>query len=328
MPTPATLNIGSSIVAYGDSTINSNPKRRYVDWTRTQQNWPVINPKSEQFSVDPNSSLVIFTGQRTILADGTTAWTVTSSSLDPTRFRFTWTGGTAPALRTDRAITLNTLALAIAINVNGSASFTLTAGSWGTTAVGDTLFLPGTSTGDTAGPFSVLNEGYWTVLSVQGLVVTATRPTGTTFQGATETKTVTSNAQVQTFSGAGVQVTDKVELSAGFSAGSLRTYPVVAINPKWFEVTSTIPVALDSAIVPGATGLSFYKFSKQYTRVEADQECAIQANGDTGQTNRVVPFIAGDVDNTGWTERWGPCWSLTVVNRTSSVLNIVVISCE
>lgn len=325
---PATLNIGTSVVAYGDTTINSNPKRRFVDWTRTQQGVPVVNPKSEQFSVDPSSSLAIFNGTRSTSADGTTAWTVTASSLDPTRFRFTNSSGTAPALRTDRGLTLNTIAVTVAILTNGSATFTLASGTWGTAVAGDTLFIPGVSTGDTAGPFSSLNEGYWTILSVAGLVLTATRPASVVFQGVNETKTVTANVQVQAFSAAGVQTTDKVELSAGFSAGSLRTYSVVAVNPKWFEVTSAIPVALESNIIPGVNGMTFYKFTKQYVRVEADQECAIQANGSTDQTMRVVPFVAGDPDNTGWFEKWGSMWSLTIVNRTSVPLNVVIVSME
>jgi hypothetical protein len=328
MPSPATLNIGSAVVAYGDSTINSNPKRRFVDWTRTQQGWPVTNPKSEQFSIDPGASFSVFNGARTIAADFTTQWTVTASSLDPSRFRFTAVGGTAPALRTKRTLTLNTIAITITVRANGSATFDAPGGSWGGTAAGDTLFIPGTSTGDTASPFSPLNEGYWTVLSSVGNVVTATRLVGTTFQGVSETKTPTSNTQVQVFTAAGVQLTDKVELSAAFSSGSLKTFQVVAVNPDWFEVSSTVPIALDSQAVPGVSGLTFYKFNKQYVRIEADQECVIQANGDTGFTQRVTPFVAGDPDQTGWYEKWGPMWSLTVLNRTACLLNIIVISME
>jgi hypothetical protein len=329
MPSPATLNIGSTIIAYGDSTVNSNPKRRFVDWTRIQQGWTVYNPKSEQFSIDPGSSLNIFNGVRTVNADGTTQWTVTASPLDPTRFRFTWTGvGTAPALRTDRGLTLNTITVTVTVLANGSATFTLGSGTWGSTVAGDVLFIPGVTTGDSSGPFSALNEGYWSVLSVSGLVLTAVRPAGTIFQGSSEIKTVTANSQIQAFTSAGVQLSDKVELSAGFSASSLRTYQVVTVNPKYFEVTSTLPLALDSAVVPGVNGLTFYKFNKQYIRVEADQECAIQANGDSGQTQRVVPFIPCDPDNTGWYEKWGPMWSLTIVNRTSNTLNVIVISME
>jgi hypothetical protein len=328
MATPATLNIGTSIIAYGDMTINSNPKRRYVDWTRVFQGITVTNPKSEQFSIDPSASLTIFSGTRTTTLDGTTAFTITASSLDPSRFRFTWVSGTNPGFRTDRGLALNGVQTTVIINRNGTATFTLNSGTWGSTVAGDTLFIPGSTTGDTAGPFNVLNEGYWVVLNTVGAVLNATRPIGAVFQGAAQVATPTSNIQIQAFSATGVQITDKVDISAGFSAGTLRTFQLVAVNPKWFEISSQIPIALDSTITPTASGLQFFKQVKQLVAIETDQECAIQANGDTGQTQRVIPLIAGDPENTGWYQKWGPMWSLVIVNRTSSPLNVVVISVE
>lgn len=328
MSTPATLNVGTSIVAYGDSTINSNPRRRFVDWTRLAQGIAVANPKSEQFSIDPLATLAVFNGQRALLIDGTTQFSITASPLDASRFRITWTGGTAPGFRTDRGLVLNGIAVTVAVNPNGSAAFSLASGTWGTTIPGDTLYIPGTTTGDAAGVFSPLNEGYWIVLSVTGTTLLATRPIGNLFQGASQIATPTANSQVQTFSATGVQTTDKVELTSGFSLGSLRTYPVVTVTPSYIEIQSTIPMALDSGATPGNAGMVFYKLAKRYVRIEADQECAIQANGDTGTSQRIAPLFASDQESTGWYEKWGPMWSLNIVNRTASVLNVVVISVE
>jgi hypothetical protein len=324
----AILNIGVSIICYGDASISSNPKRRFVDWTRNTQGLVVGNPKSEQFVVDPGATFTVFDGTRTTSIDATTAFTVTSNLLDPSRFRFTNTAGTAPVFRTDRGLALNGITVTVAVNTNGSASFSLSGGSWGTAVAGDVLFIPGAVSGDPVGPFSALNEGYWLVLSVSGSTLTAARPLGVTFQGAGQVVPVTSNAQIMAFSAAGVQPSDKVDIAAGFSSGTLRTFTVVAVTPKWFEVSSSVPLALDVGILPGVTGMAFYKFSKSYVRIECDQESVIRLNFDSGNTQRVSPIIPGDADNMGWFEKFGPAWNCSVVNRTSVPLNINVITTE
>lgn len=327
----AILNLVSSAVAYGDNVVSQNPKRRFFDWSRNFQGIVVSNPRSEQFTVDPSATVNIFNGTRTTLIDGTTTFNVTQSTLDPAIYRFTAVSGTAPGFRTDRGITLATQSISFAVNTNGSVTINAPSASstvFNSVVVGDTLLIPGLVTGDAVSSFDPLNTGYWTVIGVSTRQLTVTRFSGQIFSGTTQVATVVSNGQFVVFSGTGVQVNDKVEFSAGFSISSLRSYSISSVGPNFFEVISTIPLAIESGIIPGNTGLQIYRFAKRFVRVECDQEAAIQFNGDTGQLCRVSPMVPGDSDMIGHLDKWGSAWSLSVVNRSVSPMALSVFSVE
>lgn len=327
----ALLNLVSSAAAYGDNTVSANPKRRFFDWSRNFQGIAVTNPRSEQFTVDPSATLNAFNGTRATSIDGTTTFNVTQSALDPSIYRFTAVSGTLPAFRIDRGITLSGQTIGFGVNTNGSVTISAPSASstvFNSVVVGDTLLIPGLVTGETVSPFDPMNTGYWTVLSVATRQLTVTRATGQVFSGATQTGLVASNGQFQVFSGTGVQPNDKVELSAGFSLSSLRNYTIVNVAPTFFEVVSTIPLAIESGIIPGVSGLQVYKFSKRFLRVETDQEAAVQFNGDTGQLCRLSPLIPEDSEQASWIEKLGATWSLSVVNRSVSPMAVSIFSAE
>jgi hypothetical protein len=64
-----------------------------------------LRGRVEPVVLAPRESRSIFSTSRSISADGTTAWTLTLSSSSRSRYRFTHSSGTAPALRTDRSLT-------------------------------------------------------------------------------------------------------------------------------------------------------------------------------------------------------------------------------
>ncbi len=171
------------------------------------------------------------------------------------------------------------------------------------------------------------NQGFWTVLAVsEGRIVLAREGD---FEAYGETGvTVTSADQVQVYSSAGVQAGDKVEVTAGFVVSNQKTFSIVNVTSLYLEVQSSLALAEEDGVFPGVDGLLIYSSSKKFLYVEADQECAIQINGDTSSFQRVSPWVAGDTKNAGSYSRSGPTWSLSVVNRSSRTLNAVVISAE
>lgn len=324
----STLVISSKAVAHSDSASSNDPRRKHFDWLR-ERKLTVSNPKSNEEVIPAGGSFTFFNGTVSTSIDGTTAFAVTKSTLGGGRYRFTNTGGTAPALRTDRGLTLNGQTVTISDNGDGSATFTLGAGTWGTSVAGDTLWLPGPQTGDASTPFNVLNQGAWTVIAViSPTVLQAVRPTGVGFSVAAEAIPVTANSQVQAFSAAGVQVGDKVDISSGFSQTTLRTYEVDVVTPGWFEVISTVALPLESAKTPGAAGMIFYNDAKSWVAVEADQEVALRFNGATDDRLRLSSPQPGVSDMMGWHEHFGPSWSLSVVNKSSQPVTVVVFSAE
>ena len=293
-------------------------------------NWNVVrtltysNPGNQTYSIAPGETLQVFNGVRSTSIAANTQFTLAASSLGGNLYRLTHSGGTAPAFRTDRLLTLNGVSLTLTLNVNGTLTMVGSAGSFSAVLPGDTLFLPGPLTGDSATPFSANNQGYWTVLTSSSTTLQLRRPAGSTSVGASEVVSPTSNSQVQAFSSSGVQIGDSVRLSAGFSASSLKTYEVTSVNPAWVEIYSADALPVTQTATPGTSGIGFYTNAKNFLYIEYTQKCVLQFNGDTGSTNEVEPVVAGDDDETGISVRFGPCWSLSVVNTSQETLKLLV----
>jgi len=328
----ANLNVGSNAFAYSDTQKSSNPIRQNFNWQRSWTSLPVTNPQSQDFTIAPGATQVLFNGIDSITSDGTTAWTVTLNPLSNTVqsiYRFTWSGGTNPTLRTNRNLTLTGQAITIAKNLDSSVNLSTGGGTFGSVVAGDTVFLPGPTTGDSSTVFNALNQGYWTVIAVlSSTSLQLVRPAGTTFQYQNETQTLGSNGQLIAYSAAGVQVNDSVAIKSGFSAQTQGTYGLTAVTPGFFEVVSPTPLALESAITPGSTGLVFYNNAKRFIRLEADQNVAIQLNASTDASTIISPIIAGDDENKGWFELWGSVYQITAINKSNSILNLQLFSVQ
>ena len=324
------LTIVSRALGFGDPSPNNDPQLKFFDWTRNQQAVVVNNPRQLPGTLPAGQSVVVFDGTRTLATDGTTAFGVTLSPLNQgTRYRVTWTGGTNPVLRTDRGLALTGQAVTIAISANQVADMTLGGSTFTTVAVGDTLFIPGVTTGDSAGPFNPQNEGAWNVIAVLSAThIQLVRPTGSSFSGSSETQTVTSNPQVSAFSAAGVQAGDSVTVSSGFSVTNQKTFVIDRVTSTWFEVISSAPLATESGKTPGAAGIAFYTTVKRWMRVEVDQVVVVQLNSDVGLTNGVQPIAPGDPSQMGWFEKWGAVYKLTIVNQSAVTLNYTTLSAE
>jgi hypothetical protein len=316
-------------IAYDDTNSSNNPLLRHWYWQRTNTGVTVSNPISDKHTIQPNTSQVVFSGTRTTAIDGTSVFSISLNPVNSSTYRISHTSGTAPAFRTDRALTLSGANITVVVNNNATATFTTSTGNFNAVQIGDTVFVPHTTTGDSASPFSVLNVGYWVVLARTTTVITVTRPSTQGFEGTSEIVALSANNQLQAFSSNNVQVGDTLDISAGFSTVTQKNYTISAVNPFWVEFTSTESLPLETGIQPTASGLTFYGSSKRFLRIEADQGCVIRLNGDTGNTNRIDPMIVGDAGAVGWFEKWGPVWSLEIVNRSkTSVLTIKILTAE
>lgn len=323
----AFLRIIKQLVAFGDATSTSNPRLRYVDWSRDLSDLRVSRPRSEQHTLAPSEEKTLFDGGRSLLLDGTTAFQVKLLSGTSDTYQVRWTGGTNPGFRTDRALNLSGATVVVTVFSNSTATMAVTSGSFASVQVGDTLWVPGTEEGVTS-PFNAANQGFWKVLAASATTLVLTREADVDFEAYGESVSVTSAGQMVAFSATGVQAGDKLDVSAGFAASTQRTFPIVRVTPKYLEVTSTAIVPEETGITPGAAGFLVYTAAKAFVYVEADQDCVIRVNGDTSSIQRVSPWIAGDSSKVGSYERTGPTWSMKVLNRSSVPLNVTVISSE
>lgn len=322
------LKLASSTLAYADKVGTSNPAKRFVDWL-VNRSYQVQNPKSEPFTLSPGQALTVFSGSRNIDVTGI-ALTLSGITGTYNKYRVARASTEdAPGFRTDRGTLLNGLSIDVVANANLTITVTSPSASFASAVAGDNVFLPDATTGDPTSPFSPLNVGQWVVLSVSGdsTSVQLRRPAGVSFSGTTETVTVTDNEQFQTYSAAGVQVGDKVQISGGFSAGILGTYEVVGVTANRFDFISTKPLPTGETATPGSD-LQFYNQSKRYIRVEADQSITLRLNGDVSDKLVLTPWEAADQDNTAFFELVGLTWSAEIVNNTDVETNVLVISAE
>ena len=326
----ATLNVTTKILAFADAEISSNPRLKAADWLRDMSGIPVANPKSESHSIAPGSSKVIFDGTFASTIDGTTAFSLSLSTLDPSHYRITHTAGTNPGMRTGRGLTLTGIPVTFTVNSNATVTLSIPAGpDFTSVVVGDSVFVPHTTTGDASSPVSVLNAGYWEVLGkASSTSLTLVRPAGTDFEAITQTVTLTANSQIRAYSAAGVQVGDSVDISAGFSLPTRRTFKITAVTDGFIEVLSTVPQPNQTGVIPTASGMVFFSQNKTFLYVEANQECSVRVNGDVGNYQRLSP---PDASNSLWPAQYmrrGPTWSLTIVNLSPTTVNVYLMHAE
>ncbi len=325
----SSLTVIMQAVAFEDAGANSNPTKKPVDWARTVSNVPVENAGTQRYKIQPLGTLTVIDGTRPTSIDGTSEFSLAVNAADPNRYRITNTAGTLPGFRTDRGVDCTGIELTAVVNPN--LSVTITAGSgtpFTAVEVSDIVFIPGPATGDPANVFNALNVGYWTAISRSDTSVTLVRLAGEIFTGLSDVVTPTDASQLQAFSSDGVQVGDTVEISAGFATTAQHAYEVLAVNPLWIEFASTSPLGDEVDIIPGSTGLVFYTSSKRWLRIETDQELIVRLNNDSGNTNRIEPVIPGDENFSGWMEKFGAVWKLVLINRSTRVLNLTVMSAE
>jgi hypothetical protein len=326
----ANLNLHTKLLAFSDRNINSNPRLRVVDWEREVSGIAVKDPDSRGHEIPVGSSKLIFDGVRSTAIDGTTTFSIDLLANDSSKYRITHTGGTNPAFKTGRGLTLNSCVLTFSVNANQTVNLSvplLSPSDFTNVLANDVIFIPHTTTGDAANVISIMNSGYWQVLAktnAQNIIIA--RLYGATFEGTSETVVLTSNSQIRAFSASGVQIGDTVVISAGFSTAAQKSYLVTAVTDLFVEFVSTLPIPDESNIIPTAAGMSFYTEAKNVLYIEADQECVIGINGDTGDYQKVSPIEPGNSEAPGIYLKWGPVYSLTVVNKSTSTLNILVVT--
>lgn len=332
----STLNIHQNLVIFDDTNIATNqPKLQYVSWTTDFTGIQVEEPASKQYFLQPAETLTVFSGIRTLLVDGTTAFDLTLNPAQSGVYRLTNSAGTAPGFRTARAVSISGESVTVTINNNATAEFALSAVAVPTFAavqVGDTLFIPDTTTGDSASPFNTLNVGFWTVLAVTNSGAGANRKlickrlNGEAFEGVAEVVSVTANSQFKVFSSSGVQPGDTLKLSAGFSTVTQKTYSLQTVTSDWVEFTSAEPLPLETGIIPTAAGLIIYSDAKSLVRVEVDQESVLRLNSDSTDNLRLSPRAPGSQQDVAHFEIWSPIYQLVLINKSTATLKATVIT--
>jgi hypothetical protein len=312
------------LVVSGDAPAVSNPRQRHIDWAQDLAGIEVKNPQSLTRSLAPGESHTFFDGTRSLALDNTTELDLEFVAGTPDRYRFRWTDGTNPVFRTNRNVDFSGDTVAVAVNANSTATFA-TDGNFTGAQVGDILWVPEAAEIGSQ-PLHVGNQGFWRILAVATSSMTCER-LGDFEAQAEEDIEITAANQMQVFSSAGVQIGDVVEVLGTFATVNCRSYNVVAVTPAYLEVQSSLAAVEEEGIAPN-TNFLVRTAAKRLVYVEADQSCVVRVNADTGDTQRVDPWTAGDAKARGHYSRSGTTWKLTVVNKSPRTAEVMAISVE
>lgn len=320
------LNIASQIVSFDASGPYQTPLRTYLDWGTQLRVEDVSNPRMETLSLAPAATVDVFDGTRSLTVDNTTEFSLSLLSGSTSSYRFIWTDGTDPGFRTSRSVSPSGSNITVTVNSNATAVFTSNNSDFSAAQVGDILWIPGTKDGVTS-PFSILNQGFWTILAVSATALAVRR--SNTFSGYAESAiAVTSETQMEVYSTAGVQIGDKVQISAGFSTAARKTYKIVQVTPLYLEVVSSLPMAAETAILPGSAGMTIFTSLKRWVRIESDQEISVSINGDSSGTQILTPWVVADSKFVAEYVRTGPTYSVQVTSRSTTPARVTVLSVE
>jgi hypothetical protein len=306
---------------------NNNPSIRNADLSYNLLGMTVTRPKSEEFAIAPGFTQSIFNGTRNTAIDSTTAFTVSQPSIALNTFRFTWTGGTAPAFRTSRVTGIdNTTQFAVTVN-GGIALYTYTgtgtAPDFSTLQIGDQVSISAGS------GFNPVNQGVFTVIGKN-----ATSFSIQNLDAVAETVVVLDPTLLLLFSNGAsnnqAQIGDKLLISAGFSQYTQGTYVLTNVTPNYIEITAANPngLPIESGIMPGAAGFVIYSNAKKWVMIAAQQRCSVQANADVSNNTLVEPTTVDSPETPGLYLKNGTTYALSVTNLSLETLVVTIATAE
>lgn len=307
------LNILVYLNAYRDSNPTNNPSLNNFRWQRDLQGIDASKPQSLEFCLAPGESRIMFDGERILLSDLTTEYSLSLKA--GSTYVLTNTAGAAPAFRTLRA-TGQDSTTEVDIVVSGSLMTVSSSGGtdfdMSSVVIGDELFLGST--------FLSQNQGRFMVLSKTATSVTVENPSAAAEAGVL----LTDPELFRIYSSAGVQKGDKIQLGSGFSLSSQGVYEVTGVQDNLIEFFSAKILSPETGLLD--PDVTIYSSAKKLIYVEADKNTSVQINGQ--EESRIEPFINGNNSKPGILMKRSTMWSMVLTNNSSEMSTLYFISVE
>jgi hypothetical protein len=315
------LNLINQILVYSDPTATDNPHQRAFDHTRKFNTLAVNNPVSNALTLAPNETYTAFDGTIAHSISGTVDLQLQSAG--DSIYRLTSVGANFKTARSLSAVNNCT----VTINNNAMAVFEFT-GATLNAQVGDILLIAGEETNDLAPfVFNPLNSGRWKIIGVNADKVTCTRLVGKSFSAVVETVTGAAT-DVEIFADDKAQVGHKIDISGTFSTVTQKTFEISAVAPDYIEFVSAQPLPIELGLTYQSNSITIYKSLKSLIYIEVDQESVIQLNGDTGNSNKLSPFSAGDANLPATFQKVGPCFRISITNKSVNPMQVKYFTVE
>ena len=309
----AKLNILTSIQIYKDSSPTNNPLQSTANWTSSNIGVEVSEPETKNLIVASQQRETLFSGVVETSVDNTTTFDLLKKSGVSNTYILRHNSGTAPEFRQERAILVdNTTELSV--SKSGSlVTLTHTGGAapdFSSVIFGDVIVL--------GNSFDVFNRGRFKVLNS-----TVNSITFENIVGVAENITLSDSSDLQIFSADGVQVGQKVKISAGFSVYSQDVYEITEVLPDSIEFNSGKQLPEEDDIL---SQIVVYKNSKSIIYLEYDKQCTLIVNG--VERKGLKPLSIGTKKTSGIALEVSDIYSAEIKNESLDQMNVLMITAE
>lgn len=312
------FNILVSLQSYKDTNPTNNPSMSHFKWSREQQGLSSEKPISQELSLAPAESKLIFDGSRTLTHDGTTQYSLTKKPLISNTYILKNVAGTATNFRTPRTSGADATTQ-VTVSKNGTlVTLTSTAGTAlslisGGVIVGDLVSL--------GSGLNSLNQGVFKILSL-----TATSLSLENVSGAAEVVVLGASfaSNLEIFSSSGVQVGDTVKISGGFSPVSRESFEITAVFSNRIEIFSSKTLPEETNILTNA--INIYSAAKKFIYIESSDHLTLTINGTSQVT--IEPFVETSGNKPGMYFQKSTIWSLSCNNDSINTATIYVAAIE
>ena len=316
------LNLLVHLNGYQDTNPTNNPSMNNFRWNRDIQGIDIREPTSKSLILPAGQTLNLFTGSVATSADLTTTWNIALKAGTSQTYVISKAGGTSPAFRTARTTGADATT-AITVTQNATLlTFSSTAGTplnliVGGAVVGDDVRI-GTL-------FNAANRGKFKVLARTATSFTIENAAGQA-QGPILLGAGFAD-QINMFSAAGVQIGDKMDITAQFSSVSFGTYEITDVSPDNVEIYSLQALPTETGISNNPNAFMIYNNAKTFVYIEADQSLEIMIDN-SGTPNKLEPMRAGTSNQPGLFMSSASIKSLNITNKSMETATIFYVTAE
>lgn len=227
----------------------------------------------------PNGVFDAFSGTVSLSHDNTTNYSI--SNVSGNVFRLNHVSGLDPVFRTKRTHSGDNTSVLKILKFNSTGVLTHQAGTafnfiTGGFVVGDFIQIRGNE-------FDTSNQGIFKILLVEEAKVVYEN-----FDAISETVTLSQASNINGFSSDGVQLSNSLAITSGFSATSLGKYSITQVTNEYIEFFSS-DILPDEGPIPYSNGMIVISAGiKRLIYIVSDKDCEITVDGVVYKINKLI----------------------------------------
>ena len=312
------MNLIVAINAYNDINPTNHPSKNITKWVSDLQGIDITEPVSSSIALASGETLSLFSGEVVISDDNTTTYDLSLKTNTSSTYVLAHNAGTAPIFRVAKASGADATT-EITITKNGPLLIFSSTGGTALSLISN--FVVVNDEVRIGSLFNDANQGKFKVLARTATSFTIENSAGQAEGPIVLGADFATQITIQTHSG--VQVGDKVKISASFSSISFGSYEITDVGSDYLEFYSLKSLPSESNIL---SNLQIFNNSKQFLFIESDKKVSITIDGVAGGS--IEPFTLSTVLKPGMFLRHSAMFSASITNDSADTATIYCLSAE